>query len=102
MRDISHLFPFCSFPSSFSSTPWIQSMCGGNTPLKSADDEIFDLIEKEKRCQCHGIELIASENFTSFAIIEALDSPLTNKYSKGMLNNRYYSCNEFINQIENL
>ncbi|KAK7844731.1 serine hydroxymethyltransferase 4 [Quercus suber] len=39
----------------------------GNTPLKALDPDIHDLIEKEKRCQCRGIELIASENFTSFA-----------------------------------
>ncbi|CAA6667923.1 unnamed protein product [Spirodela intermedia] len=49
-----------------------------------------------------GIELIASENFTSFAVIEALGSALTNKYSEGMPGNRYYGGNEFIDQIENL
>nr|POF19614.1 serine hydroxymethyltransferase 4 [Quercus suber] len=62
----------------------------GNTPLKAVDPDIHDLIEKEKRCQCRGIELIASENFTSFAVIEALGSALTNKYSEGMPGNRYY------------
>ncbi|KAK1389811.1 Serine hydroxymethyltransferase [Heracleum sosnowskyi] len=74
----------------------------GNTPLVTIDPEIHDLIEKEKRRQCRGIELIASENFTSFAVIEALGSPLTNKYSEGMPGNRYYGGNEFIDQIENL
>ncbi|GFQ04277.1 serine hydroxymethyltransferase 4 [Phtheirospermum japonicum] len=74
----------------------------GNTPLSSVDPEIYDLIEKEKRRQCHGIELIASENFTSFAVIEALGSALTNKYSEGMPGNRYYGGNEYIDQIENL
>ncbi|XP_043720160.1 serine hydroxymethyltransferase 4 [Telopea speciosissima] len=74
----------------------------GNTPLQAVDEEIFDLIEKEKRRQCRGIELIASENFTSFAVIEALGSALTNKYSEGIPGNRYYGGNEFIDEIENL
>lgn len=74
----------------------------GNTPLDSVDPEIHDLIEKEKRRQCRGIELIASENFTSFAVIQALGSALTNKYSEGMPGNRYYGGNEFIDEIENL
>ncbi|KAH0450465.1 hypothetical protein IEQ34_021157 [Dendrobium chrysotoxum] len=74
----------------------------GLTPLSSVDPEIHDLIEKEKRRQCRGIELIASENFTSFAVIEALGSALTNKYSEGMPGNRYYGGNEFIDEIENL
>ncbi|XP_042516356.1 serine hydroxymethyltransferase 4-like [Macadamia integrifolia] len=74
----------------------------GNTPLQAVDEEIFDLIEKEKRRQCRGIELIASENFTSFAVMEALGSALTNKYSEGMPGNRYYGGNEFIDEIENL
>ncbi|KAI0522989.1 hypothetical protein KFK09_005378 [Dendrobium nobile] len=74
----------------------------GLTPLASVDPEIHDLIEKEKRRQCRGIELIASENFTSFAVIEALGSALTNKYSEGMPGNRYYGGNEFIDEIENL
>ncbi|XP_047335106.1 serine hydroxymethyltransferase 4-like [Impatiens glandulifera] len=74
----------------------------GNTPLNVVDEEIYNLIEKEKRRQSHGIELIASENFTSFAVIQALGSPLTNKYSEGMPGNRYYGGNEFIDEIENL
>eukprot|EP00252_Welwitschia_mirabilis_P027121 TRINITY_DN918_c0_g1_i1.p1 TRINITY_DN918_c0_g1~~TRINITY_DN918_c0_g1_i1.p1 ORF type:complete len:472 (-),score=69.59 TRINITY_DN918_c0_g1_i1:358-1773(-) len=74
----------------------------GNTPLKVVDEEIYDLIEKEKRRQSRGIELIASENFTSLAVIEALGSPLTNKYSEGMPGNRYYGGNEYIDLIENL
>ncbi|KAK8518562.1 hypothetical protein V6N12_017708 [Hibiscus sabdariffa] len=74
----------------------------GNASLQSVDPDIYDLIEKEKRRQCRGIELIASENFTSFAVIEALGSALTNKYSEGMPGNRYYGGNEFIDEIENL
>ncbi|KAK4779422.1 hypothetical protein SAY86_006950 [Trapa natans] len=74
----------------------------GNSSLENVDPEIHDLIEKEKRRQCRGIELIASENFTSFAVIEALGSALTNKYSEGMPGNRYYGGNEYIDEIENL
>uniref|UniRef100_A0A0D6R218 Serine hydroxymethyltransferase n=1 Tax=Araucaria cunninghamii TaxID=56994 RepID=A0A0D6R218_ARACU len=74
----------------------------GNTPLTEVDEEIYDLIEKEKRRQSRGIELIASENFTSLAVIQALGSPLTNKYSEGMPGNRYYGGNEYIDLIENL
>lgn len=74
----------------------------GNSPLQTVDPEIHDLIEKEKRRQCRGIELIASENFTSFAVIEALGSALTNKYSEGMPGNRYYGGNEYIDEIENI
>ncbi|KAL7213225.1 hypothetical protein ACSBR2_015850 [Camellia fascicularis] len=74
----------------------------GNTLLVTVDLEIHDLIEKEKHRQCHGIKLIASENFTSFAVIEALKSALTNKYFEGMPGNRYYGGNEFIDEIKNL
>ncbi|KAH7388358.1 hypothetical protein KP509_16G071800 [Ceratopteris richardii] len=74
----------------------------GNRSLKAVDEEIYTLIEKEKCRQWKGIELIASENFTSQAVIEALGSALTNKYSEGMPGNRYYGGNEFIDEIENL
>ncbi|CAI5958872.1 unnamed protein product [Closterium sp. NIES-64] len=74
----------------------------GNTPLAQVDPEMFQLIEKEKKRQWRGIELIASENFTSQAVLEALGSPLTNKYSEGMPGARYYGGNEYIDEIENL
>ncbi|CAM0873676.1 unnamed protein product [Alopecurus aequalis] len=74
----------------------------GLTPLADADPDVFDLIEREKRRQRSGIELIASENFTSYAVIEALGSALTNKYSEGMPGNRYYGGNDVIDEIENL
>ncbi|ORX89978.1 serine hydroxymethyltransferase [Basidiobolus meristosporus CBS 931.73] len=73
-----------------------------NTPLEQEDREIFDLIEKEKFRQFSGLELIASENFTSQAVIEANGSCLTNKYSEGLPGARYYGGNEFIDQIENI
>ncbi|CAI2180048.1 12748_t:CDS:2 [Funneliformis geosporum] len=73
-----------------------------NVPLQEEDREIYDLIQKEKYRQYSGLELIASENFTSMAVMEANGSPLTNKYSEGLPGARYYGGNEFIDQIENL
>ncbi|TVU50571.1 hypothetical protein EJB05_01948, partial [Eragrostis curvula] len=74
----------------------------GLTPLSQVDPEVYDLIEREKRRQRAGIELIASENFTSLAVMEALGSALTNKYSEGMPGARYYGGNEVIDEIEEL
>ena len=70
--------------------------------LLEQDPEIFNLIEKEKRRQKYCLELIASENFTSEAVMEANGSILTNKYSEGQPGKRYYGGNEYIDQIENL
>ena len=69
-------------------------------PLKEADPALFSLIEKEKERQWKGIELIASENFTSTAVMECLGSCLTNKYSEGYPFERYYGGNIYIDQIE--
>ncbi|KAG0521438.1 hypothetical protein BDA96_08G160300 [Sorghum bicolor] len=74
----------------------------GLRPLSEVDPEVYDLIEREKRRQRSGIELIASENFTSLAVMEALGSPLTNKYSEGMPGARYYGGNEVIDEVEEL
>merc|ERR1712232_343071 len=74
----------------------------GNKPLKDADPEMFALINEEKERQLRSIELIASENFTSKAVFECLGSVLTNKYSEGQPNARYYGGNEVIDKIENL
>lgn len=74
----------------------------GNQSLAEADSEIFDVMEKEKRRQMKGIELIASENYVCKAVLEALGSHLTNKYSEGMPGSRYYGGNQNIDQIENL
>ncbi|GBC00257.1 hypothetical protein RclHR1_00380025 [Rhizophagus clarus] len=79
--------------------PWNTSL---NTPLQEDDKEIYDLIQKEKYRQYSGLELIASENFTSLAVMEANGSPLTNKYSEGLPGARYYGGNEYIDQVENL
>jgi glycine hydroxymethyltransferase len=55
----------------------------GQTPLEEHDPVIFDIIEKEKHRQWSGLELIASENFTSKAVMSCLGSALTNKYAEG-------------------
>ncbi|CAA6664825.1 unnamed protein product [Spirodela intermedia] len=70
--------------------------------LKDADPEMHALIEKEKQRQSRCLELIASENFTSRAVMEAVGSCLTNKYSEGLPGKRYYGGNEYIDQIETL
>ena len=64
------------------------------------DTTIFDLINKEKRRQSNGIELIASENFTSPSVIEACGSVLTNKYAEGYPGKRYYGGCEVVDQVE--
>ncbi|RJO58940.1 serine hydroxymethyltransferase [Candidatus Parcubacteria bacterium] len=70
--------------------------------LKESDSEIYELIQAEKHRQQEGLEMIPSENFTSPAVLEALGSVLTNKYSEGYPGARYYGGNEFIDQVENL
>lgn len=63
---------------------------------------IFDLIEKEKQRQTHGIELIASENFVSQDVMNAMGSVLTNKYAEGYPGKRYYGGCEVVDEIETL
>jgi len=70
--------------------------------LKEWDPEVYDLLLQEKKRQVNGIELIASENFTSKAVMECLGSCMTNKYSEGLPGARYYGGNEFVDQAENL
>ncbi|MEL6273629.1 MAG: serine hydroxymethyltransferase [Bacteroidota bacterium] len=66
------------------------------------DTEVFDLIGQELERQRHGIELIASENFTSAAVIEAMGSCLTNKYAEGYPGKRYYGGCEVVDKVEQL
>jgi len=68
--------------------------------LREADPEVFGIIEDEKKRQWTGIELIASENFTSAPVMEALGSAMTNKYSEGRPGARYYGGNEHIDRAE--
>ena len=66
------------------------------------DTLIFDLIEKERQRQLNGIELIASENFVSPQVLEAMGSVMTNKYAEGYPGNRYYGGCEVIDQSEQI
>ncbi len=66
------------------------------------DTLVFDIIKKELERQRHGIELIASENFTSLQVIEASGCVMTNKYAEGYPGRRYYAGCEFVDQTEQL
>ena len=66
------------------------------------DDELFAVIDRELERQNTGLQLIASENFTSPAVLEAVGSVLTNKYSEGYPAKRYYGGNEFVDEAEEL
>ncbi|MCX7831575.1 MAG: serine hydroxymethyltransferase [Actinobacteria bacterium] len=70
--------------------------------LKSVDIEVYEAIKKELNRQKYSIELIASENFTSIAVMEAQGSVLTNKYAEGLPNKRYYGGCEFVDIVEEL
>jgi glycine hydroxymethyltransferase len=70
--------------------------------LKSADPDIYAIIGRETERQHQHLELIASENFVSEAVLEALGSPLTNKYAEGYPGKRYYGGCEFVDQAEEL
>lgn len=70
--------------------------------IKKTDQEILDIINLEIGRQESKIELIASENFTSKAVMEAMGSPLTNKYAEGYPGKRYYGGCEYVDMAENL
>uniref|UniRef100_A0A2K5DUE3 Serine hydroxymethyltransferase n=1 Tax=Aotus nancymaae TaxID=37293 RepID=A0A2K5DUE3_AOTNA len=70
--------------------------------LKDSDVEVYNIIKKESNRQRVGLELIASENFASRAVLEALGSCLNNKYSEGYPGQRYYGGTEFIDELETL
>jgi glycine hydroxymethyltransferase len=70
--------------------------------MKKGDLEIYEVLQREIRRQEDNIELIASENFTSKAVMEAMGSQLTNKYAEGYPGKRYYGGCEVVDEIENL
>jgi glycine hydroxymethyltransferase len=76
--------------------------CPPGDALRDADPEIAGLIEEEIARQNEGIELIASENFVSPAVLEAMGSPLTNKYAEGLPGKRYYGGCEIVDRVEQL
>ncbi len=76
--------------------------CPPGAALRASDPEIAGLIEAEIARQNDGIELIASENFVSPAVMEAMGSPLTNKYAEGLPGKRYYGGCEVVDKVEQL
>ena len=74
----------------------------GRRRLCEVDPEIYGLIHQETRRQAAVLELIASENFVSLAVLDALGSPLANKYSEGLPGSRYYGGNDCVDKIETL
>ncbi|MBM4184677.1 MAG: serine hydroxymethyltransferase [Gemmatimonadetes bacterium] len=70
--------------------------------LRAADPDTFDAIVSEARRQANGLELIASENFVSRAVLEAMGTVLTNKYAEGVPHKRYYGGCEFVDVVEDL
>jgi glycine hydroxymethyltransferase len=79
-------------------TSW--DRCPPGSALRASDPDIARLIDREVERQSEGLELIASENFVSPAVLEAMGSPLTNKYAEGLPGRRYYGGCEFVDQIE--
>ena len=70
--------------------------------VQRQDEALYDLLIAERTRQSEGIELIPSENYVSPAVLEAMGSILTNKYSEGYPGKRYYGGQEYIDKIENL
>ena len=77
-------------------------MLDHNAPLSKADPLIYRLVNEELRRQQDGLELIASENFASRAVIDAGGTPLTNKYAEGYPGRRYYGGCEVVDKVEQL
>lgn len=73
-----------------------------NTGLKESDNPVYSAIQSELVRQREGLEMIPSENYVSRAVLDAMGSILTNKYSEGYPGKRYYGGNEFIDVVENL
>jgi len=70
--------------------------------LRKSDPEVYEIVQAETRRQAEGLELIASENFVSEAVLEAAGSPLTNKYAEGLPGKRYYGGCEEVDKVERL
>jgi glycine hydroxymethyltransferase len=85
-------------------TAFAADLAGGHlvATLRNTDPEIYELIQKELNRQQSGLELIASENFVSEAVLEAQGSVLTNKYAEGLPGKRYYGGCEFVDGAERL
>lgn len=73
-----------------------------NSTLQQQDEKIYNLIQQEIKRQQDGLVMIPSENYASPAVLEAMGTALSNKYSEGYPGKRYYTGNQYIDQIENL
>ena len=73
-----------------------------NDSIKTSDPEVYSTLQKELERQQNQIELIASENIASKAVLNAQGSVMTNKYAEGYPGNRYYGGCEFVDQAENI
>ena len=90
-------------PAASSSGPFRGFVTASDNPtLSDADPEMYALLMAEKKRQQSCLELIASENFTSRAVMETLGSCLTNKYAEGQIGNRYYGGTEVVDKVEAL
>ncbi|CAH1772924.1 unnamed protein product [Owenia fusiformis] len=98
----SNLFLVRSVTKPLYSASVLRSVWTGQEPLAIDDPEVNALIKEEKSRQVNGLELIASENFASRAVLEAVGSCLSNKYAEGYPGARYYGGNEVIDKIETL
>ncbi|RYY88786.1 hypothetical protein EON63_01795 [archaeon] len=83
----------------FSFVQWAKAL---NKPLAETDPELYNIMDKEKERQRDSLVLIASENFASRAVMDALGSVMSNKYSEGYPGARYYGGNENIDKAEKL
>src|SRR3990170_5669035 len=70
--------------------------------LKKSDKEVYAALKSEERRQAEGLEMIASENYVSPAVLEALGTVFTNKYAEGYPGRRYYGGQEFTDAVESL
>ena len=77
-----------------------RSVWTGKQHVAETDPELFSLLKEEKKRQVEGLELIASENITSQAVLDCLGSCLTNKYSEGYPGQRYYGGNQVVDKVE--
>ena len=89
--NIVHLTSYIAHFTTFAETYFMQK-----------DKQVFDIINKELERQRHGIELIASENFASLQVIQAMGTCLNNKYAEGYPGKRYYGGCEFVDEVEQL
>ena len=77
-------------------------MSGDSSVLQSVDNELYNAVQKERDREHNTLELIASENFVSRAVLEAAGSVMTNKYAEGYPGKRYYGGCEWVDVAENL